>query len=58
MIALLRWAAAFPEAFIKSRLNVHDWEDLMRIHLSGPSPDRAEVRATLTAALRRFSQEL
>mgnify|MGYP006921373671 CR=1 FL=1 len=46
------------EAFIKSRLNVHDWEDLMRIHLSGPSPDRAEVRATLTAALRRFSQEL
>jgi len=46
------------EAFIKSRLNVQDWEDLMRIHLSGPSPDRAEVRATLTAALRRFSQEL
>ena len=42
------------EAFITSRLNVHDWEDLMRIHLSGPSPDRAEVRATLTAALRRF----
>lgn len=42
------------EAFMRTRLNVQDWEDLMRIHLVGPSPDRAEVRATLTAALKQY----
>lgn len=42
------------EEFMRSRLNVQDWEDLMRIHLVGPSPDRAEVRATLTAALKQY----
>ena len=46
------------QGWIKSRLNVQDWEDLMRIHLVGPSPDRAEVRATLTAALEQYRRVL
>ena len=48
-VAPLTW-----ESWVRANLNVHDWEDLMRIHLSGPSPDRAEVRVTLTAALNQF----
>lgn len=39
---------------MRAWLNAQNWDDLMRIHLYGPSPDRAEVRATLTAALNRF----
>lgn len=45
---------AAREAFMRSRLTVTDWDDLMRIHLHGPSPDRAEVRATLMDALRNY----
>lgn len=42
------------DAFMRLRLNVREREDLMRIHLVGPSPDRAVVRMTLTAALAQF----